>query len=57
MFFKNWEDCGRVSDCEELVGSYSQEMIGLNLSGQPIIKKSKLLPLCRGEHYLKRSKS
>jgi len=40
--------CGMVIGCEELVVGYSQEMIGLNMSGQPIINKSKLLPLLRG---------
>jgi len=31
MFYKKWEDCGGMSDCEELVGGYSQEMMGLVL--------------------------
>ena len=26
---RKWEDCGVVSDCEELVGGYSLEMMGL----------------------------
>jgi len=27
MFYKKWEGCGGVSDCEELSGGYSQEMM------------------------------
>jgi len=41
VIYKNWGFC--LEGCLTLVrisGGYSQEMIGLNLSGQPIIKKS-----------------
>jgi len=29
LFYKKWEDCGGVSDFEELSGGYSQEMRGV----------------------------
>ena len=32
-FTRNGEDCGGVSDCEELSGGYSEEMMGLVLVG------------------------
>ena len=31
LFYKKWEDCGGLSDCEVLSGSYSQEMMGVSL--------------------------
>ena len=31
VFYKKWEDCGGLSDCEVLSGSYSQEMMGVSL--------------------------
>ena len=33
LFYKNWEGkLWRVSDCEELVGGYSLEMMGLSFT-------------------------
>ena len=47
LFYKNVGNLWRVSDCEEIVGSYSQEMIGVGFRGFiTVLFHSHIFQLC-----------